>query len=799
MLILLWIFQLHEVHALDYGFDGAVLTEVETVNSPPTIQLKWPQRTDVQDYILTKRTPQGVESTQTLPGSSTGYTDTSVVVGLGYEYRIRATRLVGKQPPFAYGNVFAGIELPMVEDRGRIILAVDERVESALENELRRWEEDVEFSGWIVERYSVGFATTVLEMKQEINRRVALWPSGVEGSVFFFGHLPIAYAGNIYPDGHADHRGAWPADGYFTDISGVWTDSVINNIAATRTENQNVSGDGKYDQNALPATSQLMSGRVDLSRLPSFSLSETELLRRYLNKNHAFRTGALTVNRRGVADDNFASTLPEAPAASSRFGMAAALGVNATTNEEFVAGSVAQSALMGVAFGLGGYNSISGACSTADCVATPPQVMFSLVFGSYFGDYDTPDNVMRALLAADGCSLAAAWTGRPQWQLHHLAMGYPLGYAARLTQRCSNLQPYNMGLFAKSPHLALLGDPTLVLFPAKTVATASVQNGSVTWSSSVDPLRLGFHVYRRNSFDGVWERKTAALVSSNQWSDPAPTGFDSYLVKAVRLEKSASGTFINSSQGTVATPVLPTVRIDAAQSVAAEYPHQNATLRVTRNDSTGSLVVHLSAPTGAATEFTDFSATPRSILIPDGHYFADVSIAALADSAAEGPETFSISVENDASYSIAPSASTALFYVEDHPYENWCHQHFGPVASTTLTGPSMDPDSDGVVNLLEFGLGSNPLVPSVACGLVPESMTESQCLFRFTCTANLPGVSWACEATNNLSNWTNHLAGMTQHIASRAGGVDTWEIALPRDGQHCFVRMKLVTAPDFFP
>jgi hypothetical protein len=186
-------------------------------------------------------------------------------------------------------------------------------------------------------------------------------------------------------------------------------------------------------------------------------------------------------------------------------------------------------------------------------------------------------------------------------------------------------------------------------------------------------------------------------------------------------------------------------------------------------------------------------------VIPDGYYFADVSIAALADSAAEGPETFSISIENDAAYSIAPSASTALFYVEDHPYENWCHQHFGPVASTTLTGPSMDPDSDGVVNLMEFGLGSNPLVPSVACGLVPDSMTETQCLFRFTCTANLPGVSWACEGTNNLSNWTNHLAGMTQHIASRAGGIDTWEIALPRDGQHCFVRMKLVTAPDFFP
>lgn len=796
---LLWICLICHTAAQDYGVDGAVITEVVTAKSPPTIQLKWTLRSDVQDYILTKRSPQGTETTQTLSGSSTGFTDTNVVVGLGYEYRIRATRLVGKQPPFAYGNIFAGIDLPMVETRGRVILAVDERVEVSLENELRRWEEDVQASGWTAERYSVPVGTTVVEMKQEINRRAVLWPPGVEGSLFLFGHLPMAYSGNIYPDGHPDHRGAWPADGFFADISGVWTDTSVNNIAATRLENQNVIGDGKFDQGILPASIQLMSGRVDLSRLPAFGLSEIELLRRYLNKNHAFRTGVMLVNSRGVVDDNFASILPEGPAASARFGMTGAMGANAVTNGEFVGGTTGQSALMGVAFGPGGYNSISGAFSTADCVSTPPQVMFSLVFGSYFGDFDTTDNVMRAILAADGCSLAAAWTGRPQWQLHHLAMGYPLGHAARLTQRCSNLQPYNMGLFAKSSHLALLGDPTLMLFPVKTVENVSAENAAVSWGSSPDAARLGFHIYRRISAEGAWERQTVSPISTNQWTDPSPTGFDSYLVKSVRLEKTASGTFVNASQGVMATPVLPAVRIDAAQATASEYPHTNATLRINRNHAVGDLQVHLSAPSGGASEGADFTSIPRSIVIPHGHYFVEIEIAALSDAAAEGPETFSVSIENDTAYVMAPAASTALFFVEDHPYESWCHEHFGATASPALTTPSGDPDKDGVVNLLEFGVGSDPLVASVSCGLAPESITELQCSFRFACRANLPGVSWECEASNNMFNWTNHLAGMTQQIAASTGTIDTWEITLPRDGQRCFVRMKLVTAPDFFP
>mgnify|MGYP000013517969 CR=1 FL=1 len=34
----------------------------------------------------------------------------------------------------------------------------------------------------------------------------------------------MPYSGNIYPDGHTDHRGAWPADTYYGDIDG---DNVV--------------------------------------------------------------------------------------------------------------------------------------------------------------------------------------------------------------------------------------------------------------------------------------------------------------------------------------------------------------------------------------------------------------------------------------------------------------------------------------------------------------------------------------------------------------------------------------------
>lgn len=89
-----------------------------------------------------------------------------------------------------------------------------------------------------------------------------------KSTLYLIGRVPVPYSGNENPDGHGDHKGAWPADckytfllltttnanlrirpAFYTSlIDNYWTDSVVNNPGASDPRNQNVPGDGKYDQ-----------------------------------------------------------------------------------------------------------------------------------------------------------------------------------------------------------------------------------------------------------------------------------------------------------------------------------------------------------------------------------------------------------------------------------------------------------------------------------------------------------------------------------------------------------------------
>ena len=83
----------------------------------------------------------------------------------------------------------------------------------------------------------------------------------------------MPYSGCEAYDGHPDHFGAWPADMYYGDMNEkIWTDIGANCTGATRSENRNVPGDGKFDVTVLPSdeTISLQVGRVDFYNLPAF-------------------------------------------------------------------------------------------------------------------------------------------------------------------------------------------------------------------------------------------------------------------------------------------------------------------------------------------------------------------------------------------------------------------------------------------------------------------------------------------------------------------------------------------------
>ena len=378
-------------------------------------------------------------------------------------------------------------------------------------------------------------------------------------AALLFGHVPVPYSGSTAWDGHVpQHQGAWASDTYYGVMGGSWTDSSVNIPSGpTYIENFNVPGDGKFDQSTIPADAVLAVGRVDLANLPSFSKSEQELLRQYLNKDHNFRHRVFTAQRRGLLHDDFGVFSGEAFASSGWCAFAPMFG--ASNINEVGGGATfstlsSQSYLFTYGCGPGTVNTCQGVGQTSDFANNDPQTVFTMFFGSYFGDFDKSDNFLRAPLATPSYTLTSCWSGRPHWYLHRMAMGDIIGNSAILTQNNSGTYwPGKSG--SRGTDIALMGDPTLrlhpVIPPSNFTASAGSSGNNLSWNASSDSAIAGYHVYRASSSAGQFSRLTGSPINATSFVDS--TGNYTYMVRAIKLELCNSGSYFNPSQGVFAS------------------------------------------------------------------------------------------------------------------------------------------------------------------------------------------------------------------------------------------------------
>src|ERR1051326_1734661 len=124
----------------------------------------------------------------------------------------------------------------------------------------------------------------------------------------------------------------------------------------------------------------------------------------------------------------------------------------------------------------------------------------------------------------------------------------------------SSLYRNEVNNLTRGIHIALMGDPTLRMHPVAPPASLSGTFGSggvvLNWSPSSDPV-VGYHVYRSESPSGPFSRLTPSLIAGTAFtnSDVSLSSY-TYMVRAVKLESSPSGTYFNPSQG-IFTTVLP--------------------------------------------------------------------------------------------------------------------------------------------------------------------------------------------------------------------------------------------------
>jgi hypothetical protein len=114
------------------------------------------------------------------------------------------------------------------------------------------------------------------------------------------------------------------------------------------------------------------------------------------------------------------------------------------------------------------------------------------------------------------------------------------------------------------------------------------------WAPSPDPV-LGYHVYRATTANAKFIRLTGAPTPNTSFVDSGPVPGATYMVRAVKLETTPSGSYYSASQGKFWTAGNQPTR--ASQRIAASPP---ATSAVQSGTPRASEVFPHPAPAGGA-------------------------------------------------------------------------------------------------------------------------------------------------------------------------------------------------------
>jgi len=534
------------------------------------------------------------------------YSDTGATPGLMYEYRVNR---LANSPTTA-----AALRANPMHCRGKALVLVDTNVEPYIGAELAQFREDLRLDGWVVpendtimprhadfdtnQGYTLaGYTNDLKRVKTRIQQE-----SGLD-VVVLVGHITIPYSGDAAEDGHLGcgaHEGAWPADLWYGDLDGDWTDNQNTNTCYQPLAN--TSGDWKLDQNEFPTNSngvrklEVAVGRIDFANMPAFigaswlsnatdtASTERALIKNYFQKARWWRSKQTTVTdtwRQFIQNPNF-DDLVQAPRS-----LEAHLNGNlAAENRPFddVFATAAQYGGHSYLWGIHGASGWPDSISNEDTSGTKwryawqlayteyePQVAFYLLSGSWIGDWNwcswpsATNGFLRACLSTPHYGLAALWAfekNQPHtgpWKLDRLGLGLHIGAALQDTISANASQSCRA--------LFILGDPTLagyIVAPPTNLGAVKTNGGwqvSLSWNGSSEATD-GYYAYRGTNVETAIANRLGWVVSgtTNFLDTTIPTGQTNdyvYLVRAATLTTSGGGSFTNLSRAAQTTIHLP--------------------------------------------------------------------------------------------------------------------------------------------------------------------------------------------------------------------------------------------------
>jgi len=425
----------------------------------------------------------------------------------------------------------------------------------------------------------------------------------------------------------------------------------------------------------------------------------------------------------------------------------------------------------------GAYNfrSATGSSATSSSVAgiTPTWWVRVARSGNNFSTYDSPDGM--------------TWTQRGSTQSVSMATDVMAGIGV-------------MSASSTKINNALVDNVTIIGTPENTAAAINAG------ADGTSKTNVAYDLDGTLSDDALPSIAGGATVQWTQTSGPGVATFNSATSVDTTATFPAAGTYVlrltaddrevRTYDETTVIVTSPVVTIVANDSTATEQGLTTGQFTVARTGETTAPLNVLFTTGGTATNGTDYSSLGTQVTIPTSASSVLIAITPLADTASEGNETVIVTLNASASYSIgSPSAATVI--IQDLGVDDWRKQQFGANSSNpAIAGDTVDPNNNGIPNLLEYALGLNPTATDGA-GLPTNAKSATEFSLTYTRNLNAPDVTLSVEWSSNLApnSWSN--LGVTTQTTPINATRETVKASIPAGssvGQR-FLHLKAVRSP----
>jgi hypothetical protein len=232
----------------------------------------------------------------------------------------------------------------------------------------------------------------------------------------------------------------------------------------------------------------------------------------------------------------------------------------------------------------------------------------------------------------------------------------------------------------------------------------------------------------------------------------------------------------------------PSVTMATTTADAYEFGPVSGTITISRTGSTNYDLPVQYAVNGSAANGVRYAFLSGNVTIPTGSGSIGINVVPIPNDIADGDQTVSLTITSTSGYNIG-ATSNGTVTIHDKPIDAWRLEEFGSDANTpAVAGDTADPDGDGIANLMEYGLGSDPHVISVS-DLPLATIAANHLQLSFQRNTNATDVTYIVEASADLSSntWSavmtrspggNWIANLTGATANETGSGQTVDVTI---------------------